>query len=194
MDEIVVDRAEIGVAAGEHFQQLLAHAHQRDGAAGRQIEPAEQLLPARLGRRMHLGRGLVIGRIAPGRNRLLHARGIGPEALRQRLEKGDARPGGEFRIAGQDLARQGHAGGLAAPGEQMVAKLDQAFRAGGVGAAPLARADQRPPALGNGLQQLAEKGGVHLGPTATPIRWSGNQVAIPGKIDKMMIPTIIIMT
>ena len=48
MHEIGIDRGEI-VAVIERVDQLLAHAHQRRGAAGRQIEAAEQLLPARLG-------------------------------------------------------------------------------------------------------------------------------------------------
>jgi hypothetical protein len=46
--------AEIGVDAGEfrlvaqHAQQIGAHRHQPPGAAGSQIEAAEQLVPARL--------------------------------------------------------------------------------------------------------------------------------------------------
>ena len=140
MDEVVVDGPEVVLAMGEHVEQLLAHAHQRDGAAGREIEPAEQLLPARLGGRMHLGCGLVGRIVAPGGNRRLQAGRVGPEALRQRLEEGDARAGREFRVAGEDIARHRDAGGLAAAGQQVVAELDQALGAGRVGAAPLAGA------------------------------------------------------
>ena len=66
MHEIVVDRGEI-VAVVEHVHQLLAHMHQRDGAAGREIEPAEQFLPARLGGGMHFRRGFVAGLFAARR-------------------------------------------------------------------------------------------------------------------------------
>ena len=60
--KVVVDGGEI-VAMVHRVEQLLAHAHQRGGAAGREIEPAEQLLPARLGRAMKLGgRGVASGR------------------------------------------------------------------------------------------------------------------------------------
>ena len=46
------------VAVIHGVQQLLAHAHQRGGAAGREIEPAEQFEPARFGREVQFGRGL----------------------------------------------------------------------------------------------------------------------------------------
>ena len=86
MDEIVVDRGEI-VAVVEHVHQLLAHAHQRGGAARRQIEPAEQLLPARLGGGMHFGGGCVGRLLAPGGDRRLHAGRIGAEALASASKK-----------------------------------------------------------------------------------------------------------
>ena len=57
MDEIVVDDGEI-VAVVHGVEQLLAHAHQRRGAVGRQIEPAKQLEPARLAGAIKLGRGV----------------------------------------------------------------------------------------------------------------------------------------
>ena len=72
VDEILVDRGEV-VAMVHRIEQLLAHAHQRGGAAGRQIEPAQQLLPARLGRAMDLGRGGIGGRALPGRDRGIRA-------------------------------------------------------------------------------------------------------------------------
>ena len=40
MHEIVVDRGEV-VAMAERVHELLAHAHERHGAAGREIEPAK---------------------------------------------------------------------------------------------------------------------------------------------------------
>ena len=54
------------LAVIDRIEQLLAHAHQRGGAAGRKIEAAQQLLPARLGGVVHLGRGLVGRRGLPG--------------------------------------------------------------------------------------------------------------------------------
>ena len=107
-------------------------------------------------------RGGFVGRLfPPGGDRLLHAGRIGAEALRQRLEEGDARSGGQLGIAAEDFARQRHAGGLAAAGQQVLAQFDQALGAGGGVAAPVAR-QQRAAALGNGLQQFPEKRGVHL--------------------------------
>ena len=161
-----------------------------DGAAGREIEPAEQFLPARLGGGVDFRGGFVARLFPPGGDGLFHAGRIGAEALGQRLEKGDARSGGQFAIAAEDLARQRDAGGLAAAGQEILAQLDQALGAGGRIAAPVAR-QQRAAALGNGLQQFPEKRGVHLGPMATPIRWSGNHVAISGKKHKITIANII---
>ena len=60
MDEIGVDDGESSRLI-HGVEQLLAHAHQRGGAAGREIEPAEQLLPARLGCGMQLEHRLGVG-------------------------------------------------------------------------------------------------------------------------------------
>ncbi len=61
MDEGLIDRREVG-AVVHRVDQLLAHAHQRGSAAGREVEAAEQFLPARLGGDVHLGRGRIGGR------------------------------------------------------------------------------------------------------------------------------------
>ena len=132
MHEIGIDYAEI-VAVIHGVDQLLAHFHKRGGAAGRQIEPAEQFLPARLGGQMHVGGGLVVRRRLPGRDRFLQRGAIGAEALRQSFEEGDARADGELGVAGEDFARERHAGGLAASGKELLAQRDQIFRScGGV--------------------------------------------------------------
>ena len=142
--------------------QVFAHRDQRRGAAGREIEPAEQLLPARLGGVMQLGGGLVAPLARPGIDRRIDALAVDPEARRQRLEEGDARTGRQFVVAGENLARERDARGLAAPGQQLLAQLDQALRACRSVTAPVARAvDQRAAALRNGLQHFAEKRGVH---------------------------------
>ena len=93
---------------------------------------------------------------------------IGAEALRQRLEERDARPGGQLGIAVENFARQRDAGGFAAPGQQILAQLDQALGARRGVTAPVARrVEQRAAALGDGLQQFAEEGGIHSVPSRT---------------------------
>ena len=113
MDEVGVHRREI-VAVIERVQQLLAHADQRRGAARREIEAAEQLLPARFGGGVDLGRGLVGGRRLPGGNGGVEPRPVGAEPVRQRLEEGDARADRQFAVLRQNFAGQRHAGGFAA--------------------------------------------------------------------------------
>ena len=105
--------------------QLLAHAHQRGGAAGREIEAAEQFLPARLRGQVHL-EGDLVGRIfLPGRDGGAQAGMIGTEIVPQRLEEGDPRTGRQLRVAIEDFARQRHPGGLAAARQELPAQLDQ---------------------------------------------------------------------
>ena len=166
MDEVGVDRGEV-VAVVERVHQPLAHRDQRLGAARRQVEPAKQLLAARLGGVVQLGGGDVARRCLPGRDGALEPLLVGAEAVRQRLEEGDARPGGQLGEAQQDVAGERGAGRLAAHRHELLAHVDQALRALLRGAAPAAGAvDQRPPAVGDGLQELAEERGVHrvIGP------------------------------
>ena len=93
----------------------------------------------------------------------LEARLIGTEALRQRLEEGDARAGGQIGVAAEDFARQRHPGGLAAARQKILAKLDQ------IGGAPLrrfraghaVRSSSPRPRSAMRLQQLAKEGRVH---------------------------------
>ncbi len=157
MDEIVVDDAEI-VAVIHGVDQLLAHAHQRRGAAGREIEPAEQFEPARLAGVMQLGRGFVGRRLLPVFDRRLDAGAIGAEGGGQRLEEGDPRPDRQILVAAEDVAGQRHAGGLAAAGQQRLAQLEQAGRAL---MRRLAALNQGAAAVGDALQHFAEKGGIH---------------------------------
>ena len=85
----------------QRVEQVLAHRDQRGGAAGREIEAAEQLLAARLGRVMQLGRGLVGAGSRPGIDRRVDAFAVDAEARRQRLEEGDARAGGQVARSGR---------------------------------------------------------------------------------------------
>ncbi len=164
MDEIVVDGREV-VAMRHGVEQLLAHAHQRGRAVRRQVEAAKQLEPPRLGRAMHLGGDRVVGRVEPGRGGGTEPRAVGAVAFGQRLEEGDAGAGLELRVAHENLARERDARGLAAARQQRVAELDQARRALLRDLAPVARAiDQRAAAFRDGLQHVAEEGGVHGSP------------------------------
>jgi len=100
MDEGSVDGGEI-VAAVHGFEQLLAHAHSAPVPPGAD-ETAEQLLPAWLGRHVHLERDLVRGILLPGAAAALRAGAIGPEFLPQRLEEGDARAGRQLAVPIED--------------------------------------------------------------------------------------------
>ena len=112
---------------------------------------------------MQLRRGLVRRIALPGLDRRGNPLAVGAEARRQRLEEGDARAGGQLGVADEDLARECHAGSLAAPGEEVLAQLNQALRALGAKPALLARAvHEGTAAIGNRLQQLPEEGNVHL--------------------------------
>ena len=59
---------------------------------------------------MQLARAFIGRRLPPGFDRSLQPSAIRPEAICQRLEKGDARPGRERRIADKNFARQRDAG------------------------------------------------------------------------------------
>ena len=161
MNEVVVDDREI-VAMVHGVDQLLAHAHQRRRPTRREIEAPEELEPPRLGCVMDLGRGRVGGRVEPGRGRRAEPGTVGPEPARQRLEEGNAGARGQLAIAGEDFARERDARGFAAARQQILAKLDEVGRALLGDLAPVARAvDQRAAALRNGLQHVAEEGGIH---------------------------------
>jgi hypothetical protein len=81
-----------------------------------------------------------------------------PEGARQRLEKGDARPGGQIGIIVENFVGERDAGGLAAARQKRLAKLDDTVRAA---ARRCAARDQSPAAIGNALQHLAEERGIH---------------------------------
>ena len=161
MNEVGVDRGEV-VAMPHRIDQLLAHAHQRAGAAGREIEAAEQLLPARLGGLVHRRRRGVRRLGLPVGDGGVELGLVGAEAVRQRLEEGDARPGGQLVVFGKELAGERHAGRLAAAGQKLLAQFDETFRAHRRRGAAVARqVEQRTAAIRDARQHLAEKGGVH---------------------------------
>ena len=155
MDEIVVDRPQLGALA-ENIQQLLTHTHQHGGAAGREIEASEQLLTARFRRGVNAGGGLVAGLLLPGGDGLFQPDRVCAETLRQRFEEGDARSDGQLRVTAQDFTRQRRTGRLAAARQQIFAQFDEALRMRRGIDAP-APVQQRAAAVGNRLQQFPEK-------------------------------------
>jgi hypothetical protein len=157
VDEILVDDTEI-VAVIERIEQLLAHAHQRGSAAGRQIEAAKQFQAARFAAAMELGGAIGGRRRLPGGERRIDARRIVAKSLGQGLEKGDARPGGQPGIVVENLIGERDAGSLAPPRQQRFGKLEDAVGAAARGGA--AR-DQGAAAVGDALQHLAKERGIH---------------------------------
>ena len=80
----------------------------------------------------------------------------GPNFEAETLEKRDPRARGQLSVAGQDLARERHAGGLAAPGQELLAEVDQI---GGtlLGRRPAVAGHERTAAICDRLQHVAEK-------------------------------------
>ena len=136
MGEVVVDAREARVVAAVP-EQLLPHADEGRRAAGGQVEAAEQLLARRLDgaqQRPEAGRGGGVpvvggpGGAEPGR--------VGPEVAGEQAEEvepGRDRQGG---VAVEHPAGEGHAGGLAAAGEQGAAEALEGLRGLGDVAAP----------------------------------------------------------
>ncbi len=161
MHEILVHRREV-FAVRHRVHQVFAHRDQRRGTAGREIEPAEQLLPARLGGAMQFERGFVGPFAGPDVHRRIDPLAVHTVARGQRLEERDARTGGQLVVTDEELARERDAGGFAASGQELLAKLDQTVRLCRSVTAAIARAvDQGAAALRDGLEQFAEKRGVH---------------------------------
>ena len=133
MDEVGVDGREVGPFA-EHVEQLLAHAHQRGGAARREVEAAEQLLPARLGGVMQAGGRLRIGSTGVVGKRALDRGHVGAEALQQQFEEDDPAGRVEPGVGFEQARRQGHARCLALARQQ---RQRQRLEPGGVGRSAL---------------------------------------------------------
>ena len=160
MHEIAVDRREIGIFRHQGHE-VGAHAHQGLRTAGGAVEPAQQLLPARLGMNVQVGGDAVGGLGEPGRDRLLEASLIRTESVQQGLEKGEASLHVEARIAAQDFGGYGDAGSFAAAGEQGFAQRDHF---GGLGPRHLrgiATAQEIAAAFGDGRNQVGKQRIVH---------------------------------
>ena len=89
MHHIAVERGQILVALHQG-QQVGAHRHQVAGAAGRAVEPADQLLPLRLGRKVKVAGIAVVRLAAPVLDRLRQFFAVGAEVSRQRFEESSA--------------------------------------------------------------------------------------------------------
>src|ERR1041385_6211149 len=166
MHEILIDRRKV-VAMDHRVHQVFAHGNERRSAARREIEPSEQLLPARLGRKMQFGCRILIGPPRPRIDCRIDTFAIDAEMDCERLEEGDARAGCQLVVAGEDFARERDSQSLAAPGQKLLAQVDEALRACRSATASVARAvDQRAAALRDALEQFAEKRGVHTVPMA----------------------------
>jgi hypothetical protein len=159
MDEVGIDRRQFR-AAIERIDEMLAHAHQRRGAAGSEVEPPEQLLPPRFGGAMNFGGGRVRGLGPPLPDGGIEPRALDPEAFGKRLEERDARPRGQLGVSAENVACARGAGSFSAAREQRLAVVGERIRANLRPRAPLSR-DQRAAAFHNPLQQLAEKRGIH---------------------------------
>ena len=82
MAEIGVDRRQLGLVL-HRFEQGLAHPHQHMRAAGREVQAAQQFLPARLGGQMQRRDRSRARRLAIGLDRPRETVLIGAEALQQ---------------------------------------------------------------------------------------------------------------
>ena len=120
MHDVAVERGQILVALHQG-KQVGAHRHQVAGAAGRTVEPADQLLPPRLGREMKVA-GIGVVRLgAPALDRPRQFFAVGAEIPRQRLEERQPAGGVEVVVAVEHLARHRGAGSFAAARQQRLA-------------------------------------------------------------------------
>ena len=113
MHDVTVERRQILVALHQR-QQIGAHRHQFAGAAGRAVEPADQFLPPRLGRKMQVA-GIGVARLrAPALDCLRQLFAIRAEVTGQCCEKRLPSGGVERVVAVEHVAGDRGAGRLAA--------------------------------------------------------------------------------
>ena len=120
MHHVAVERGQILVALHQG-KQVGAHRHQVAGAAGRAVEPADQLLPLRLGRKVKVAGIAVVRLAAPALDRLRQFFAVGAEVSRQRFEERQPAGGVEVAVAVEHVARHRGAGRLAAARQQRLA-------------------------------------------------------------------------
>lgn len=124
MRDVAIERGEIGVPV-HHAEQIGAHVDEIAGAAGRAVEPADQLLPPRLRGEVQGACVLVAGLGAPFLDRLGQALPIGAEIAHQSVEEGAASHRIQLPVDVEHLTRHRGAGGFAPARQQRIAELDQ---------------------------------------------------------------------
>ena len=124
MHHVAVERGEILVALHQG-KQVGAHRHQVAGAARRAVEPANQLLPLRLGCKVKVAGVAVVRLAAPVLDRLRQLFAVGAEVAGQRFEKGQPAGGVEVVVAVKHVARHRGAGRFAAARQQRLAQFKQ---------------------------------------------------------------------
>ena len=124
MLKIAVDHSERAVLA-HAFEEVGAHRDERRRPARRAVQPAEELLPAGLGRIVDLARRRSVADGAPARYGVLHADRVWPESVCKSSKKRGPVGVFEAAVAGKDLASQREARGFAAAGEQRAAHVGE---------------------------------------------------------------------
>ena len=167
MREIAIHAAPVRVV-GKPVDQVLAHGDQPRGAVRRQVEPAEEFVPARLAGDVERPPGGIVRRVEK-RLRGIAAHGnIDAEGRRQRVQRAVAPLRVERVVALEDRLRDRHARRLAALRQQRLEQLRQVT--GTRRAFPPGEVDQRPAALGDRCQDIVEERGhrtrsLHIGTT-----------------------------
>ena len=117
MEKIAIDNRQRRVLVHQR-QEVGAHLDQRRGAARRAIEPAEQLVAARLGGVVDFARGGLVGLGAEIGDRRHHPLAVGPELVSKRAKERCVIGRIERSVAAQDLGGERDPRGLAPPGDQ----------------------------------------------------------------------------
>ena len=120
MHDIAIERGQILVAMHE-IEQIGAHRHELAGAAGCAVEPADQLLPPRLGGKMQVAGVGIIRLRSPVLDRLRQSLPVRPVIAGEALEERTPACLVEVMVAIEHLARHCGAGGLAAARQQRLA-------------------------------------------------------------------------
>ncbi|MGY3469621.1 hypothetical protein ACVW0I_006492 [Bradyrhizobium sp. LM6.11] len=160
MRDVAIERGEIGMSV-HHTEQIGAHVDEIAGAAGRAVEAADQLLPARLGGEVK-GAGILVGRLGtPCLDRLGQAFPIRAEITHQCFEEGAASRLIQLLVGVEHLTRHGSARSFAPARQQRTAELDQPV---GIlrGVSRIPATKQRAATLGDGGEQVGEEGVCHL--------------------------------
>jgi len=169
----------------QEADQVRAHGDQLGGAAGGAVEPADQLLAARLGGLMQRHGG-GLGRLpAVGFDGGLDARAVGAEVLGERGEEVALGVTVEPLVGLQRLVGESDAGGLALLRQQ---GPGQRQRVAAVRLERVAAGHQPPAPVDDAREQALEEAGHSAG----PIRAVGSQVTMPGNRQRITIPSTII--